>query len=576
MKPTLKRNNSKKHPFLPLTIVLVFAIFFLLFTSCQDEVAEIIGPNEQETIGVNSNLAKLIEYTTQLDGSVDNIIDNANCLIVELPVTVSVNGVEIIIDSEEDYEVIEAIFDEFGTDEDTLEIIFPVTIILSDYSEIVINNQDELEVFIEECLGENEEDEDIECIDFQYPISISIYDTNFEVIETVIVENDEALYDFIENLDGSVLASLNFPVTMILSDDSTIEVNNNQELEEAIEAAENECDEDDDNDWDDDDEDECTEEFVELALKECIWNIVSYNGDDVFVNYDVAFDPNYGFTVSENGNVIHDGTWSVSEGEEDDVLVNFETSFQDLSGSWTVVECQIDRFALVQETASGVIEMVMERDCETDENPFECFTSFNATLAKCDDNGDTFALFNLTEAFSNCIQPSEHMVSYHETLQDAESGMNALSEPTAYTNTIATYQTIYVRVVLASNADTYEVFEIELIVEDCSSACTELEVDDYLQTCIWNVVNFNDSDDLIIFDLDFNDDGSVTITGDGQTVEATWSTSQTTDGVWVELDGVNGANIQAISGNWLVVECDPDRLEMTKNEDTMVMEQNCI
>ncbi len=576
MKPSLKRNNSKKRPFLPLTIALVFTIFLLLFTSCQDEVIEIIGPDEQETIGANSNLARLIQNTTQLDGSVDNIIDNASCLFIELPVTVSVNGVEIIIDSEEDYEVIEAIFDEFGTDEDTLEIIFPIIIVLSDYSEIEINNEDELEVFIDECLGENEQDEDIECIDFQYPVSISIYDTNFEVIETVVIEDDEALYAFIENLDGSVLASLNFPVTMVLSDGSTVEVNNNQELEMAIEEVENECDEDDDNDWDDDDEDECTEEFVELALKECIWNIVSYNGDDVFVNYDIAFDPNYGVTVSENGNVIHDGTWSVSVGDENNILVNLETSFQDLNGSWTVVECQIDRFALVQETASGVVvEMVIERDCETDENPFECFTSFNATIAECDDDGDYFAVFNLTQAFSNCTQPNEHVVSYHETLQDAESGMNALSEPTAYTNTVPTYQTIYIRVELTSNTNTYEVFEIELIVENCDTTCTELAVDDYLQTCIWNVVNFNSSDDLIIFDLDFNDDGTVLITGDGQTITAMWSTSQTADGVWVEFDGVNGGNIQAITGNWLIVECDPDRLEMTKNDDTMVMEQDC-
>ncbi len=53
-----------------------------------------------------------------------------------------------------------------------------------------------------ECHDENEEDDDIECIDFQYPISISIYNTEFEIIDTVSIANDEALYNFIESLEG--------------------------------------------------------------------------------------------------------------------------------------------------------------------------------------------------------------------------------------------------------------------------------------------------------------------------------------------------------------------------------------
>lgn len=571
MKSIFKRKNLKNRPFLPLSIVLVFLIVFLLFTSCQDEVIEIIGPDQQETIIPNSNLASLIQKTATMDGSIDNIIDNANCITVNLPVTVSVNGIEIIIDSEDDYDAIETIFDEYENDENTIEITFPITITLSDYTEIEINTNEELDDFIADCFGENEEDDDIECIDFQYPLTLSLYNTNFEIIETVTIENDEALYNFIENLDGSVLVSLNFPVTLILHDGSTVEVNNNQELEEVIQAAENECDEDDDNDWNDDDE--CTEEFVELALKECLWNIVSYNGDDVFETYDIIFDPNYGFTVADNGTIIHDGTWSVFE-EGDDIVIGLETSFQDLAGNWTVVECQIDRFELVNETATGTAEIVIERDCETNANPFECFSSFDAIVTACDYDMDGFAEFDLTQAFSNCEEPTIHALTYYELLIDADAEVNPIVNPTTYNNIVVAPQTIYVRVELVSN-DTFEIFEIQLVAEECSNTCNELTVDDYLQTCIWNVVNYNNSDDLIIFDLDFNDNGTVIITGDGQTITAMWSTTETADGVWVEFSGVNGANIQAITGNWLIVECNEDRLEMTKDADTMVLEQTC-
>jgi len=573
MKSVFKRKKLRNRPFLPLSIVLVFLIVILLFTSCQDEVTEIIGPDQQEIIVPNSSLASLMQKTASMDGSLDNIIDNASCLAIKLPVTVSVNGVEIIIDSEEDYNVIEAIFDEFGTDEDTLEIVFPITIILSDYSEIGINNNDELVEFIDECLGENEEDDDIECIDFQYPITLSIYNTSFEVIETITIENDEALYSFIENLDGSVLASLNFPITLVLNDGSIVEVNNNQELELAIEAAENICDEDDDNDWNDDDDDNCTEEFVELALKECLWNIVSYNGDDVFVNYEIAFNVNYGFVITQDGVTIHDGTWSVFE-EENDIILGLETSFQDLAGNWKVAECQLDRLELVNETGTEIIEIIMERDCESNANPFECFSSFNATIGECDADGDGIAQFNLTAAFSNCVEPTIHNATYYETLADAQNETNIIANATSYTNLVVSYQTVYVRVELISN-NSFEIFGIELIVENCTDTCYELTVDDYLQTCIWNVVNYNNSDDLIIFALDFNDDGILIINGDGQTITAMWSTSETAAGVWVEFSQVNGANIQAITGNWLIVECEEDRLEMTKDSNTMILEQTC-
>jgi hypothetical protein len=121
--------------------------------------------------------------------------------------------------------------------------------------------------------------------------------------------------------------------------------------------------------------------------------------------------------------------------------------------------------------------------------------------------------------------------------------------------------------------DLYIVFEKEC--ED-DVACTQDQVDAYLLECMWNVVSLNGSNDLIDYDMAFTGDGIVVITGDGQTITAQWVTSVTDQGVWVLFDGVNGANIQAISGNWLVTECSEDRLKMfNDNNDFMVLEQDC-
>ncbi|WNH08035.1 hypothetical protein [Thalassobellus suaedae] len=94
-----------------LRILLLLPFFALLMvTSCQDEVTEITPPAEAEALTATSELTSLMTSTAKLDGSKDNIIDNASCLSIELPVIVIVNGLEITIDSEEDYKVIKVPF----------------------------------------------------------------------------------------------------------------------------------------------------------------------------------------------------------------------------------------------------------------------------------------------------------------------------------------------------------------------------------------------------------------------------------------------------------------------------------
>ena len=247
-----------------LYLVSFFALFML--ASCQKEAVEITGLDTQETFVAESELASLITETSTMDGSNDNIIDGANGFSVNLPVTVYANGVEITVNSEADFELIEEIFDDSDDDYDTLEIVFPITITLRNYTEVVVNNQAELEALRAEYSHEN--DDDIECIDFQYPLNISVYNSNFQVIDVVTVNNDEQMHHFIRNLQGGVLASLNFPVTMIYADGSTIQVHNNGELANVMKEARNACDEDDDNDWNDDD---FTKDRLDHLLVSCPW-----------------------------------------------------------------------------------------------------------------------------------------------------------------------------------------------------------------------------------------------------------------------------------------------------------------
>jgi hypothetical protein len=390
-------------------LLLLFLLFLMLFSACQEEVVEVTEPDNEETIAPNSNLANLMRNVASNDGSGDNIIDYANCLEVALPVTVTANGVTITIESITDYDALETILDAFTNDGDEVEITFPITIIFNDYSELVINNQDELEAQIENCNDEDEEDDDIECIDFQFPITISMYNTGFQVLDTVTINDDEALYAFIENLDGGVLASINFPVTMVLANGDTVVVENNAEMEAAIEAAEDTCDEDDDYDWNDDDIEDCDVNLTELELHllECNITASTYDtsGNILDENY-LMFDANGEVTVNGEPAVTEFGSWSLLEtGSGYTLTIGGLSTFDLLNGEWLLFGCDEDAFIFSQETNSGnLITMELEQDCEDCNTPEVLINDLVIYMPFAEEAHDLISGFNVENITNTFVE----------------------------------------------------------------------------------------------------------------------------------------------------------------------------
>ena len=154
-------------------ILSFLALYGLIFSfGCQKELTEIIEPQSEDVLSINSVVSELSKKTTLRDGSYDNIIDNSSCISVILPVTVIISDQEIIIGSEDDFTLIEELPE---YDVEDLSFLFPITIIQADYSKLTINNEDDLEDIIDDCV-EDGEDDDIECVDFQ--ISSSTFNSS--------------------------------------------------------------------------------------------------------------------------------------------------------------------------------------------------------------------------------------------------------------------------------------------------------------------------------------------------------------------------------------------------------------
>ncbi len=343
---------------------LSLLIVALNFTSCQDEFEVIGGDAEEQPITANSSAGKLIENTSTKDGSFDNIVDGASCFDIKFPYTVQVNGLEITIDSREDLHLIEEIFDEVDDDTDFLEILFPITITAGDFTEITINSFEDLRELAAEC-KEGGGDDDIECIDFVYPMTVFTFDASLEQSGSIVVESDRDLRLFFKGLDDTDFLSFDFPISLKLYDGTTVAVNSNQELARTIEGARDACDEDDDDDYNDDDFDE--DDFYE-ELVECIWFVKEFKRNDIdqtgqYVDYIFNFKEDGTVVTGFRGATTIEGTWSTTV-NDDGAKLNLEFDMSvDFNLEWNVYDVGEDRIKLYNGESNRII---MKQICEDD------------------------------------------------------------------------------------------------------------------------------------------------------------------------------------------------------------------
>jgi hypothetical protein len=327
-----------------LTLILVTS---LVVTSCRKEESEFIQAPQDQILQANSAVADLMRRTAMNDGSNDNIVDQANCFSLVYPFTVVVNGTELTVNSEEDLDTVEDILDEFDDDDDTIEIEFPIIIVLSDFTEVAINSLDEFEDYVDDCGGENEFDDDIECLDFVYPITASVFNSNNELIDTITINSDRDLYFFVDELDDDDFVRIEFPITVVLSDGTEVSVSNLDDLEDLIDDFDDDCDEDDDYDYNDDDCDNCTTEGLADFITSCDgWYVddLERNDNDLedqYSGYEFTFLSDGTITV-DNGSETFSGTWESSgSGNAITVSINIP-DLPDFNADWILHELEQD------------------------------------------------------------------------------------------------------------------------------------------------------------------------------------------------------------------------------------------
>ncbi|NJB71349.1 hypothetical protein GGR42_001811 [Saonia flava] len=314
----------------------------ILNSSCRKEEFQSEGSTLEDTLQMGSTVANLLLRTAMNDGSGDNIIDGASCISVKLPITVIVNSVEIEVVSTEDFDTVEDVLEESDEDEDVLEIIFPATLILTDFSEVEVLDADEMQVYVDACGAENEDDDDIECVDIKYPVVVSLFNSDSGAIDKISLENDKELYELIENLANNLVVTINFPISIILNDGKEVIIADLDQLEDTIETYADDCDENDNNDFKEDCTD-CTIDDISNLWSSCSeWRVDKLNRNKVNL---MPIYKSFLFDFQEDGTIraISDtdtfiGTWIASgSGNNINVIIDIP-NLPDFNGTWTLKE----------------------------------------------------------------------------------------------------------------------------------------------------------------------------------------------------------------------------------------------
>lgn len=204
--------------------------------------------------------------------------------------------------------------------------------------------------------------------------------------------------------------------------------------------------------------------------------------------------------INNNGFATFDLSVAETEiiGSQTDVQVTFHINFADASNGTSPLPSNIyNNVVPYGETIYARIESTVTTDFAT--SSFELVveplpsTTTPSPIVLIDSDGDGYEVFDLTIRELNIVAPSPDIViSYFETLADAEMGTNAIANPFAYQNTVTPVQTIYVRVE-DMNTGCYAIEPLDIVVDTIPTVPAVIE-DDY-------VVFDANGDGFAIFDL---------------------------------------------------------------------------
>jgi hypothetical protein len=308
--------------------LFVFALCAFTVLSCQDEGQSVVQ-DTTNNFSKASPISSLISRVSQYETTADNVLDGTSNCSIKLPAHVTVNGEYVYVFSENQFQDVQNIKNYSTTDDDKVHFTFPITMVYPNHQEHVIANETQFD-YIMAQYGDDSPYHEVSCLDFNYPISINIYNTSNQVASTVAIQTDTQFYSFVHDLNDSQIVGIVFPITLTNSTPQQITIHNNAELENAINTAVTAC----------------NPGPAPTSLPDILtagtWHIsYCYYGQDEtshYSGYNFTFNPNGDVAAVVNTTTIN-GDWDINNSTPQRLALHFDGSQLDvLETNWDVQE----------------------------------------------------------------------------------------------------------------------------------------------------------------------------------------------------------------------------------------------
>ncbi|MBS1534345.1 MAG: hypothetical protein JST78_04645 [Bacteroidetes bacterium] len=325
------------------------AIFFLSLTSCQEE-EDVQNIDTSQSLTKDAPLSVLIRRVLQYPTNYDNVLDGTASFSVVLPVYITLNNQSIHVVDSEDLAYVKSVKNMSNTDNDIVYFTFPITLKKPDYSEIVIQSQQQYDEYLTSC-GSDSNFHEISCVGFKYPIQLKLYNTSTQAAYTKKVYGNAEFYNFSSSLKSDELYSFAYPVEMQKPDGAYNSLIKNIDIESFINNYIGTC------------EAESNQSTISDVVVQGTWMVSLFmdEGHDEtyeFNGYTFVFNQN-GSLVATKNSVNTNGDW---ESYPHDGNTKFEIDFPGGGGNgalhyleedWIVLEYNTSLIKLSHQNGGG-------------------------------------------------------------------------------------------------------------------------------------------------------------------------------------------------------------------------------
>jgi len=208
----------------------LYLILLLVLASCYND--DSVVDQSVDTAHRTSEMTTMIKAMTMHDAAFDDHIDNTSCLSLVFPYQLHVNSDPITINTIQELENL--------SDDDEIELIYPIEVIFFDYQKHQVSTPDDLDTVKNICDQKFELDP-INCFDFEFPVTIKRINEINGNFDTSHLESDLEVFTFFDNLHDAHAYEIDYPINVINHQSDTLSINSNEEFKTTIDQSSLNC-----------------------------------------------------------------------------------------------------------------------------------------------------------------------------------------------------------------------------------------------------------------------------------------------------------------------------------------------